>query len=179
VIVVKDSELVPRLLVTTGIGRERRVCEDITNALFFRNEPVEVRPLERRGLVIVYSCRSCDPWALVHALRGAGIAGAFWAIPIQRSVPARYEYVARGCLDLVLLELEKHPVRIVAVCRKRGNYIDSCSRLCRYVGEYLERLGIIEVDFRRYEYILRIEIVDSDAHLSIYRRDQIHLLRLS
>jgi len=176
---VKDSELAPRLLITTFIGRERRVGEDVMNALFFKLKRIEVVPLVRRGIVIVFSEPDCDPWHMLNALRSLHIAGAFWAIPVERYAVARYEYIARECMELVLTKPQHLPVTFIALCRKRGNYIDSCSRLCRFVGQRIESLGVAEVDFRSYEYVLRIEIVDDRAYISMYRRSDEPMLRIS
>ena len=175
-IVVKGTE--PRLLLTTRIGKERATSEEVVSALFDIDPEVYVEPLDNRGLLVVYS-QIKDPFALIDALITKRVSRVFNAIPVDTSCTARYEDICRSCIELVLLRGFRLPIRFIALCRKRGWEVDSCSRLVRYVGETIEKLGIGEVEFKHYDYILRIEVVDNKAFLSLYERWRDSLTRIS
>ncbi|HIP56576.1 MAG TPA: hypothetical protein EYH02_00680 [Ignisphaera aggregans] len=172
---VKGSE--PRLLITTVFGREAMAALEVESALLDMCRDVVVEYRRRKGLVIVFSSVCRDPYSMVLRLRARGCSAIRWAIPLQSYVRSRYEDIRRACRDIVMFYPERKPIILVGICRKRGWYIDSCTRLLKFVGEDLESLGIAEVDFKRYSYVLRIEIVDDVAFLSLYRRSDEHLFR--
>ncbi len=168
---VKGSEPSPIALVTTRIGKEVVAAKEIENALFPYVESVNVVPLSRRGIVLVFG--NIDSRAnVVRLLKARGVSRAFWVIPVDACCRARYECIKRCALELVVAKGRHLPIKIVCKCRKRGLEIDSCSRLCRYVGEFLEALHLVEVCFKCFDYVLRIEVVDSWAYLSLYSRDE-------
>ncbi len=177
--IVKGSELrlEPKLFATTRIGREVAAAEEIENAFLGLGIEVLTEAYERRGIVIVKAPKEADPLELVGILRSRAPSRVYWCLPINMVVETSYENIARGCTELVLLSKFAKPFRLICICRKRGNYIDSCSRLTRVVGDQLEKLGLAEVDFRAYEYVLRIEILDRYSYLSLYKRSEEPLFR--
>ncbi|NPA96095.1 MAG: hypothetical protein GXO32_00655 [Crenarchaeota archaeon] len=173
---VKGSE--PIAIATTRVGREKALAKELENALLLEVEELKVVPMERMGLVIVFG--RCASGIEVHKIaRARGVAQAFWIIPVDVCTVARYEDVRRASLELVLVKARGLPIKLLCKCRKRGMNIDSCSRLCRFVGELLESLGVVEIDFKGFEYVLRIEIVKECAYLSLYRRNEEQTFRLS
>lgn len=175
---VKSSEHIIGI-VTGKIGLESDICQDVMNVLIFIDRGFSCRPLFGRGISIIYSDKKfSDSLTIVKTLLQHSIKG-FWIIPIDVVCRASYEDIAHCSLELILTKrIDRYPPKILGKCRKRGNYIDSCSSLLRYVGNYIEMIGIGEVDFKRYEYILRIEIIDNIAGISIYRRDLESLFRI-
>ncbi len=175
---VKSSEHIIGI-VTGKIGLENDICQDIMNVLIFIDRGFSCRPLLGRGISIIYSDKKLsDTLTIVRTLVQHNIKG-FWIIPIDIVCRASYEDIAHCSLELILTKrINRYPIRILGKCRKRGNYIDSCSSLLKYVGSYIEMIGIVEVDFQKYEYILRIEVIDNIAGISIYRRDIESLFRI-
>jgi len=172
---VKGSE--PRLFITTVFGREAVAALEVESTLLDMCPDVVAEYSKRKGIVVVFS-KVCDnPYAMLLRLRSRGASAIRWAIPLRGYIRAQYEDIKKACHEIVLLYPYPKPIKMVGVCRKRGWYIDSCSRLLRYVGEHLENLGIAEIDFRNYEHVLRIEIVEDTAFLAIYRRHEEKLLR--
>ena len=167
---VKGSE--PIAIATTRVGKEGALAKELENALFLSVRNLVVLPLERRGIVIVFGEReSVDVASIPRLVKSRGVTRASWIIPVDCCTIARYECVRKASMHLVLTKLRNLPVKMVCRCRKRGLEIDSCSKLCRFVGSLLEDLGLVEVDFRRFDYVLRIEIVDAYAYLSLYQRE--------
>ncbi len=175
---VKSSEHVIGI-VTGKVGLENDICQDVMNILIFIGRDFGCRPLFGKGLSIIYSGRRfSDSLIIVKALVQHNIRG-FWIIPIDIVCKASYEDIAHRSLELILTKkIDRYPPKIIGKCRKRGNYIDSCSSLLKYVGNYIEMTGIADIDFREYEYILRIEIINDVAGLSLYRRDVEPLFRI-
>ncbi len=175
---VKGSE--PLLLITTSVGKENVLAEELENALFLEVPELRVKPLHRRGLVLVYGRKQgLEVARILDILRSKRVSRALWAIPIDLRCRAAYEDIKKSAVELIMFKLSGLPVLILCKCRKRGINIDSCSRLCRYLGEHLEALGIAVVDFRKYDYVLRIEIIDEDALLTIYERGKEKAFRIS
>ncbi len=172
---VKGSE--PRLFITTVFGREDVAALEVESALLDMCPDIVAEYSKRKGVVVVFSKICSDPYAMLLRLRSRGASAIRWAIPLRSYVRARYEDIRKACCETVLLYPYPKPIKVVGVCRKRGWYIDSCSHLLRYVGEHLESLGVAEVDFRNYEHVLRIEIVEDIAFISVYRRHDERLLR--
>lgn len=164
-IVVKSTEL--KLVATTGIDLEHEACEDIENALAFTVSNVCCIPLERSGVVLVYADRNADSLKLAKTITQIGVR-CFWVYPVHKACRASYEDVLKCSLELLLLSSISKPIRLLGKCRKRGVHIDSCSKLLKYTMPHLESLGIILVDFKNPEHILRIEIVNAMAALSLY-----------
>ncbi len=172
---VKGSE--PRLFITTVFGREAVAALEVESALLDMCPDIVAEYSRRKGIVVAFSKICSDPYAMLLRLRSRGASAVRWAIPLKSHARARYEDIRKVCYEIVLLYPYSKPIKVVGVCRKRGWYIDSCSRLLRYVGEHLESLGIAEVDFKGYEHVLRIEIVEDIALLSIYRKHEEKLFR--
>jgi tRNA(Ser,Leu) C12 N-acetylase TAN1 len=162
---VKSSEL--KLIATTSIDLEHEACEDIENVLVFIVSSVRCIPLERGGVVLVYTDDGYDPLKLIKTLVQSDVR-CFWIYPVYKACRASYEDVLKCSLELLLQSSVSKPIRLLGKCRKRGVYIDSCSNLLKYVMPFLESLNIVSVDFKRPEYILRIEVVGSIAALSLY-----------
>lgn len=159
-----------KLIITTDVGLEKLLCIDVENVLLLYSANISCTPLESSGVSVVLSAESVDPFHLVRIVTSRHVRG-YWAIPIQRVCRASYEDVAKASIELMLLSTVKRPVKAVGMCRKRGRYIDSCTSLLRYVGGALESLGLMNVDFHDYEYILRVEVVYEVAGLTLYRKE--------
>lgn len=174
---VKTAE--PRIFITCDIYKERYVCEDVLNILFSHGIDALCEGFNGRGFSVVYleKSMSIDVLSVARFLVLRNIRG-YWVIPIDASCRASYEEIARCVVDVILLKGYSLPLQLIGVCRKRGNFIDSCSSLLRYVGERIEGLGIAVVDFRNYSYILRLEIAYDTAFISLYRRGEEHLFRV-
>lgn len=164
-----DAE--PRVFITCDIHAEKSLCEEVMNILFGYGIEAYCRWFPGRGFVVVHIGGEIDAHKVVKYLVSRHIRG-YWVVPVDSVCRASYEDVARSVLNVVLLKASSLPIRIVGVCRKRGNAVDSCSNLLKYVGEYVERLGVAIVDFRGYTHIVRIEIVYDIALVSLYRSDE-------
>uniref|UniRef100_A0A7C2VHP5 Uncharacterized protein n=1 Tax=Ignisphaera aggregans TaxID=334771 RepID=A0A7C2VHP5_9CREN len=164
---VENAE--PRIFITCGIHKERYVCEDVLNILYSYGIDAVCKDFSGKGFSVVYIDRSgVDVLRVVRYLVSRNVRG-YWVIPIDSVCRTSYEDIARCAVNLVLSRASL-PLRLVGVCRKRGNLIDSCSNLLRYVGDSLERLGIAVVDFKNYSYVLRIEIVYDTTFISLYEK---------
>ncbi|MCC6015802.1 MAG: hypothetical protein LM582_02015 [Desulfurococcaceae archaeon] len=172
---VKSTE--PRVFITCGVGKEKFVCDDVKNILFSVGVDVECRSFDGRGFVVIYFGDDVDVIKVVRILVSRYVRG-YWVIPIDMVCRSSYEEVSKCAIEIILLKGLDLPLRLVGVCRKRGFAIDSCSNLLRYVGEKLESLGIAVVDFKDYDYVLRIEVVYEDTFLSLYRKEQETLFRV-
>jgi len=165
VIDVKRAEL--KLIATTDIDLEYEACEDIENALAFVASNIYCVPLERRGLVLVYANRDLDSLRLAKTLTQSNVR-CFWIYPVHKTCKASYEDISKCTFELISLANTSKPIKLLGKCRKRGMHIDSCTKLLKHVMPQLESLNLIVVDFRNPEYILRIEIVNEIAALSLY-----------
>jgi tRNA(Ser,Leu) C12 N-acetylase TAN1 len=172
---VKSAE--PRVFITCDVGKEEVVCDDVKNILFTIGVDVECRSFGGKGFAVVYLGGDIDVFKVVRTLVSRFVRG-YWVIPIDKVCRSSYEEVAKCATEVVLLKDSGLPLHLVGVCRKRGFAIDSCSNLLRYVGEKLESLGIAVVDFKDYDYVLRIEVVYEDTFLSLYRKEQETLFRV-
>lgn len=173
---VKGAENL-KLIITTDVGLEKLVCIDVENIFLLSSIAISCMPLENSGISAILSTESVDPFYLAKVISSRYVRG-YWAIPIQRVCRASYEEITKASIELLLLSTVNRPSRIIGICRKRGWYVDSCSSLLRYVGNMIESLGIAEVDFHSYEYVLRIEIVQNIAGLTLYRRGYEDLFKI-
>lgn len=153
------------------------LCSDVENVFLLQSINIYCIPFENVGISAVIAADSIDPIHLARVATSRYIRG-YWAIPIQRVCRASYEDIARTSIDLLLLSTVSRPVKAIGMCRKRGRYIDSCTSLLRYIGNIVESLDLVDVDFRNYEYILRIEVVQDIAGLALYRREDEELFRI-
>lgn len=173
---VKGSEHL-KVIVTTDIGLERFACIDIENIFMFSSINIFCISLENHGISVVLSPDPVDPFHIAKVIVSRHVRG-YWAIPIQRVCKALYEDIVKASTELIFLLNVHRPVKIIGVCRKRGWYIDSCSSLLKYIGNFIESIDIAEVDFHNYEYILRIEIIQNIAGLTIYRKEDEKLFKI-
>ncbi len=168
-ILVKGSELHTQstLFITTTFDKEELVAEDLMNLLIPYDQNIIVTPYRRRGIVVVTSqAPELDLrrlYSLVLNFRPRHIASV---VPILRIARALYEEIKKSLYEIILLTPIKKPFKFVILCRKRGFSIDSCSKVKRFVGSFLEDLGLVDVDFKNYEYFVRIEILDDRAYIS-------------
>ncbi|MDK6028056.1 hypothetical protein QPL79_01585 [Ignisphaera sp. 4213-co] len=166
---VKSTEL--KAIITTDIDLEHETCEDIENALAFSLSSVQCLPLERSGIALVYAEKHSDPLQIVKKLIRSSVR-CHWVFPIYASCKSMYEEIKKCVMELLLLSNVSKPIKMVCRCRKRGWSIDSCSRLVKYIGSFLESLNIVVVDYKNPEYVLRLEIVNEITGLSFYHKTQ-------
>ncbi|MEM4513851.1 MAG: THUMP domain-containing protein [Ignisphaera sp.] len=164
---VENAE--PRVFITCDIYREKYVCEDVMNILFSYGVEANCRWFHGKGFVVVDLGREVDVFRVIKFLVSRHVRG-YWVIPIDIVCRSRYEDVTKCITNVIMLKGVNLPLSVVGVCRKRGNFIDSCSRLLRYVGEKIEDLGIAVVDFKGYTHVLRVEIVYETTYISLYER---------
>ncbi|MEL9939604.1 MAG: THUMP domain-containing protein [Ignisphaera sp.] len=162
---VKSADL--KAIATTDIDVEHEACEDIENALAFSFAGVRCEPIERGGVVLVYAEKDYDPLQIVKTLVRNNIR-CYWVIPIHATCKTSYEDISKCVLELLLLSNVSKPIKLVFKCRKRGWSIDSCSKLSRYLGQLIEALGIAEIEFRKPEHVVRIEILGELTGISFY-----------
>jgi len=160
----------PRLLITTVYGKERRVIEEIENVVLRELSVLPRCEVVYGGLILVYG--GFDPRQALQTLSKYRLSFVGSVVPVDVAVRASYECISRAVRELIFLQPVRRPIKILGVCRKRGRSIDSCSRLLKYIGEHLESLGIVEVDFDSYEYVIRIEVVDELALVTLHKRDE-------
>ena len=154
----------PKLIVTTDIGKEKALADEVLNLLYPIDPIVEVAIYQRKGFIIVKGGK--DPDFLASRILKFS-AYAKRVIPIHIVTKASYEHVKKAAYELMIKKVRKFPTTFYISCRKRGAYIDSCKNLERYVGEFIEKCGLGEADFHNPAVILTIEIVEDRAFLSL------------
>ncbi|MEM0026718.1 MAG: THUMP domain-containing protein [Ignisphaera sp.] len=162
---VKSADL--KAIATTDIDIEHEACEDIENALAFFFTGVRCEPIERSGIVLVYAEKDYDPLQIVRNLVRSNIR-CYWAIPIYTTCKTSYEDITKCVLEFLLLSNIPKPIKLIFKCRKRGWSIDSCSKLLRYLGQIIEALDIAEIEFKKPEYVVRLEILGELTGISFY-----------
>ncbi|MEM1541052.1 MAG: THUMP domain-containing protein [Ignisphaera sp.] len=172
---VKVTE--PMIMITCGIGNEESVCSEVLDILFSYGIEARCSWFSGRGFVVVYMERQLNVYTVVRYIVSRNVRG-YWVIPIDFVCSTSYEHIARSVVDAILLKGYRLPIKAIGRCRKRGNIIDSCSSLLRYIGNIIENLGIAVIDFRNYEYIIRIEVVYENTFISIYSRSDENLFRI-
>ncbi|MEM4848625.1 MAG: hypothetical protein QXM55_03225 [Ignisphaera sp.] len=172
---VKSTE--PRVFITCSIYKERYVCEDVMNILFSYGVEANCRWFDGKGFVVVDLGKDVDILWVVKLLVSRHVRG-YWVIPIDIVCRTSYEDIVRCAINTLMLKGYRLPLSVVGVCRKRGNIIDSCSNLLRYLGERIENLGIAVVDFKGYTHVLRIEIVYDVTYISLYERKNEQMFRV-
>lgn len=172
---VKSTE--PRVFITCDIYSERYVCEDVMNILFSYGVEANCRWFDGKGFVVVDLSEDVDVFRVVKLLVSRHVRG-YWVIPVDIVCRSSYEDISRCATNVIMLKGVNLPLSVVGVCRKRGNFIDSCSKLLRYVGEKIEDLGIAVVDFKGYTHVLRIEIVYDVTYISLHERENEQTFRV-
>lgn len=165
-----------RVILTTRVRREDLACTDVENVLFLYGG-VTCKPITGVGIALVFTSYRASPHELAKLLASRNVR-AHWAIPVDLACRASYEDVYRGALNLLLAAELRRPLKLVGRCRRRGTTLDSCSRLLKFVGERLEALGLVEVLYSGYDYVLRIELLERLAALSLYHRDEEEAFRV-
>lgn len=173
---VKSAE--PKIFITCDIYREKDLCEDVLNIVFSYSIKAKCIWFYGKGFSVVFLEDVVDVYKVIKYLVSRYIRG-YWVLPIDRVCVSSYEDIVRCTIDVILLKYSSLPLSVIGLCRKRGGYIDSCSNLLRYVGEAIENLGIAIIDFKHYEYVLRIEVVYDKTFLSIYRKCDEPMFRIA
>lgn len=173
---VKSAE--PKVFITCDINKERDLCDDVLNILFSYGIEASCEYFYGRGFSVVYLEKDVDSERIVKYIVSRYVRG-YWVIPIDMVCRSSYEDISRRAINAILLKGYRLPLVLIGVCRKRGNYIDSCSNLLRYVGEMIEGLGIAVVDFKNYTYILRLEIVYDKTFISVYGKENERIFKVA
>lgn len=172
---VKSTE--PCIFITCDIRSEEALCREVLDVLFSYGIDAKCLWFYGVGVVIIYLKNCHDTYTIVKHIISRNVRG-YWVIPIDFVCSTRYEHIMRCAINSILLKELKLPIRIIGRCRKRGNFIDSCSSLLKYVGNVIESLGIAIVDFHNYDYVMRIEIVYENTFISVYRKIDENLFRV-
>ena len=160
----------PKLLITTGKGKERQAIEEVVNILFeYDSEAYGVKTVFD-GVVLVYT--SLDPKFALNVVKKKPTSVIFKVVPLEACVKTSLESIVHKGLELARKYISEGDTFIVD-CIRRGRLVQSSVVVERALGKIIaEKLGGI-VSFKNPKYIVRVEIVGEITGISVLKRDEI------
>lgn len=160
----------PKLLVTTGKGKEKQAIEEIVNILFEYDNGAYGEKTVFDGVVLIYT--SLEPKDAIEIIRKKPTSVIFKVIPIEMCVKTSLEEIVDKALELAKEYISKGDTFMVD-CIRRGRLIQSSVIVEKTLGkEIVEKIGGI-VSFRNPKYIIRIEIIGELTGISVLKRSEI------
>ncbi len=160
----------PKLLVTTGKGKENQAIEEIINILFEYDSGAYGEKTVFDGVVLVYT--SLNPKFALNVIKKKPTSVVFKVVPLEVCVETNLRNIVHEGLELARKYISKGDTFIVD-CVRRGRFVESSVIVERTLGKAIaEELGGI-VSFKNPKYIVRVEVIGKITGISVLKRDEI------
>ena len=162
--------LYPKLLVTTGKGKENQAIVEILDILFECDQEAYGIKTNFDGVVLIYT--KLDPFKALSIIRKNPTSVVFKVVPLERCVKTSLNNIVNTGLELAKKRIKKNNTFIVD-CIRRGRYVESSVVVERTLGaRIIKELGA-KVSFKNPEYIVRVEVLGEIACISVVKRGDI------
>ena len=167
----------PAAIATTYTSKTSRGVKELRNILFPYDPDARVEASRHPDVILIYTRIPKDLIKkIVSAMRPSAVARLVVADKcIKISRENYFSQIIEACIDLASRNtLDSFYVD----CRSRGDVVESCRLLEIEIGRLLEARGLGKVSFKNPSRVLRIEVIDDVALISLMNPSEDRLKRI-
>jgi len=160
-----------KLVVTTPVSKEEQAINEIIDILLALDENIKVEKTKYPGVILVYS--SLNPHELARILYTTPTSTIIRIVPCDICVKTSLENIIKAAVTLANGIFSKE-TKFMVDCIRRGRKVKSSVEVEQYTGwEIIKRYGS-KVSLRNPDYIIKVEIVDEIACVSLLKPNEIY-----
>lgn len=159
---MKTEGKCPKLLVTAYTGKAKAAIRELSDLIYIYDNQAEIFETRYRDVILVYT--KADTGKIYNLIRRRTPTGVARVVKVQSCVEARPDRISEEAIKL----FEGYRgSKFYVDCVRRGRAIRSSWELEKYVGAKILERGLGKVDFEDPDIVVKIEIIDSLALISI------------